>query len=171
MGGAASAVIPTPSKPDNNSEHPCAAGRAPLRGAGSGGHGQDGLGWKIPSGWRVSGKDLFARHSIHYQQLPAYFLVFSVWNEHNVCLAWEETLEWAALLDLPTVPVLYAGRWDETRIRSLYQPTWSGDELEGYVVRLSGAFPYGQFRRAGHDQTRPHWWQGQQVVRNGLAAP
>ena len=138
-------------------------------------HGQ--MGWKIPPGWRVCGENLFARHSIHYQQLPAYFLVFSVWNERNVCLAWEETLEWAALLDLPTVPLLYAGRWDEARLRSMYQPTWQGDELEGYVVRLAGAFAYGQFRRAvakyvraGHDQTRAHWWQGQQVVQNGLAA-
>ena len=54
--------------------------------------------------------------------------------------------------------------------------TWDGDELEGYVVRLAGAFAYGAFRRAaakyvraGHDQTRAHWWQGQTVVRNELA--
>jgi hypothetical protein len=135
------------------------------------------VGWKIPPGWRVCGEDLYARHSIHYHHLPAHFLVFSVWNEQNVCLPWAETVEWAALLDLQTVPVLYAGRWHEAHIRSLYQPTWDGEELEGYVVRLAGAFPYGQFRRAaakyvraGHDRTRPHWWQGQAVVRNELAA-
>ncbi len=133
------------------------------------------IGWKIPPGWRVCGENLFARHSIHYQHLPSYFLVFSVWNEQNVCLAWEETVEWAALLDLMTVPVLYAGPWDERRIRSLYTPRWREDELEGYVVRLAGAFTYSQFRRAvakyvraDHAQTRAHWWRGQAVVRNEL---
>lgn len=135
------------------------------------------VGWKIPPGWRVCGENLYARHSIHYHHLPAWFLVFSVWNEQNVCLSWAETVEWAALLELQTVPVLYAGPWDEARIRSLYQPAWAGDELEGYVVRRAGAFAYGAFRqaaakyvRAGHDQTRAHWWQGQAVVRNGRAA-
>jgi len=135
------------------------------------------VGWKIPPGWRVCGENLFAKHSIHYQHLPSYFLVFSVWNEQNVCLGWEETVEWAALLDLLTVPILYAGPWDEQHIRSLYRPRWREDELEGYVVRLAGAFTYGQFRRAvakyvraDHVQTRPHWWHGQPVVRNGLAA-
>lgn len=134
------------------------------------------IGWKIPPGWRVCGENLFAKHSIHYHYLPSYFLVFSVWDERNVCLAWAETVEWAALLDLLTVPVLYAGPWDEAHIRSLYQPTWQGDELEGYVVRLAGAFPYARFRhavakyvRAGHAQTRLHWWHGQMIVRNGLA--
>lgn len=134
------------------------------------------IGWKIPPGWRVCGENLFARHSIHYHHLPAYFLVFSVWDERNVCLSWVDTVEWAALLDLLTVPVLYAGPWDEGRIRGLYQPTWQGDELEGYVVRLAGSFPYVRFRhavakyvRAGHAQTRPHWWHGQAVIRNGLA--
>ncbi len=126
------------------------------------------VGWKIPPGWRVCGENLYARHSIHYHHLPAWFLVFSVWNEQNVCLSWAETVEWAALLELQTVPVMYAGPWDEARIRALYRPTWQGDELEGYVVRLAGAFAYGAFRRAaakyvraGHDQTRAHWWQGQ----------
>ena len=135
------------------------------------------VGWKIPPGWRVCGENLFAKHSIHYQHLANYFMVFSVWNEQNVCLAWEETVEWAALLDLVTVPVLYAGPWDERHIRSLYAPRWRADELEGYVVRLAGAFTYSQFRRAvakyvraDHVQTRAHWWRGQPVVRNELVA-
>jgi hypothetical protein len=57
------------------------------------------------------------------------------------------------------------------------RPARDGDEPEGYVVRLAGAFTYGAFRRAaayyvraGHDQTRAPWWQGQQVVRNELAS-
>lgn len=136
------------------------------------------VGWKIPPGWRVCGENLFARHSIHYRRLPTWFMVFSVWDERNVCLSWAETVEWAALLDLSTVPVLYAGPWDKQVVRGLYTPDFRGDELEGYVVRLAGSFAYSQFRRsvakyvrAGHAGTRPHWWHGQPVVRNELADP
>ncbi len=133
------------------------------------------LGWKIPAGWRVCGENLFAMHSIHYRHLPSYFLVFSIWNEQNVCLGWPETQEWAALLDLATVPVLYQGPWNETLVRSLHQERWGGDEMEGYVARWAEPFAYGQFRRAvakyvraGHDRTRPHWRHGRRLVQNEL---
>lgn len=136
-------------------------------------HGQ--MGWKIPPGWRVCGENLYAKHSIHYRHLPSYFSVFSVWNEHNVCLAWDETVEWAALLDLPVVPILYDGLWDEERIGRLYTPTYGGDEMEGYVVRLADSFSCGAFRhsvakyvRADHTRTRPHWFHGQSVIPNQL---
>jgi hypothetical protein len=139
-------------------------------------HGQ--IGWKIPQGWRVCGENLYAKHSIEYRRLPTYFLLFSIWNEGNVCLSWAETLEWTALLDLQTVPVLYQGIWDEAVIRDLHTPTYNGDEMEGYVVRLADAFPYGAFRRsvgkyvrAGHDRTRPHWFYGQPMMVNGIEHP
>jgi hypothetical protein len=35
-------------------------------------------------------------------------LVFSIWNEQNA-LSWDETVEWAELLGLFTVPVLWRG--------------------------------------------------------------
>ena len=31
-------------------------------------------------------------HSIAYDALPAHFLVFSIWNERNECLSWDETV-------------------------------------------------------------------------------
>jgi hypothetical protein len=133
--------------------------------------------WEIPEGWRVCGENLYAKHSIHYQGLPSYFMVFSVWNEHNVCLSWSETKEWAALLGLEVAPVLYEGVWNEATIRGLYQPRWFGNEMEGYVVRLASEFSYGQFRwavakyvRESHVQTSPHWMWGQPVVPNELNA-
>jgi hypothetical protein len=61
-------------------------------------HGQ--IGWKIPDGWRICGENLYAKHNIEYRRLATYFLLFSVWNEGNVCLGWADTAEWAALLDL-----------------------------------------------------------------------
>src|SRR5579863_5868310 len=36
---------------------------------------------EIPEGWRICGENLFAKHSIHYSNLPSYFLVFGIYNE------------------------------------------------------------------------------------------
>ena len=51
--------------------------------------------YDIPEGWRICGENLQAKHSIGYEDLPSLFLGFSVWNDHNICLSWDETLEWA----------------------------------------------------------------------------
>ena len=131
----------------------------------------------IPEGWRVCGENLFAKHSIHYKNLTSYFQVFSIWNEKNECLSWDETLEWSQLLQLPTVPVLYRGPWDEKALRALTPTSPQGDPCEGYVVRVAAAFRYREFRskvakfvRAQHVQTHGHWMR-QTIERNGLADP
>jgi hypothetical protein len=128
----------------------------------------------IPEGWRVCGENLYARHSLGYQALPSYFLVFSIWNEENVCLAWDDTVEWARLLGLETVPVLHDGPYDEESLRSL---RLDPEKVEGYVVRLAESFRYQDFRqsiakwvRPGHVQTDEHWMHAE-VVPNGLADP
>ncbi len=41
----------------------------------------------IPAGWRLCGENLYAKHSIFYPNLPAYFELFSVWNDRNECLS------------------------------------------------------------------------------------
>jgi hypothetical protein len=128
----------------------------------------------IPEGWRVCGENLFAKHSIHYKGLPAYFMVFSIWNEQNICLDWDSTKEWAALLGFPMVSELYRGPWDGDWMRSLYRPTFDGNPCEGYVVRVTSAFQYkefsrkvGKYVRAGHVQTHGHWMR-QKIEPNEL---
>ncbi|MEL7307213.1 MAG: RNA ligase family protein, partial [Pseudomonadota bacterium] len=39
----------------------------------------------------MCGENLYARHSISYNNLPSYFMAFSVWNELNQCLSWQDT--------------------------------------------------------------------------------
>lgn len=131
----------------------------------------------IPPDWRICGENLFAEHSISYAALPSYFLGFSVWNERNVCLGWDETLQWFELLGITPVDVLYDGVFDESAIRALYRSDRDWSTREGYVVRAADAFAYGDYRhmvakfvRRGHVQTNKHWMQGQSIVRNGLAA-
>jgi hypothetical protein len=131
--------------------------------------------WEIPAGWRVCGENLYARHSIQYDSLMSYFLVFSVWNDRNRCLSWSETLDWCARLRLKPVPILYQGPWDGPTIRSF--DSMAESDHEGYVVRVAREFGFAEFRlvvgkfvRRGHVQTS-HGWRRQAIVPNRLANP
>jgi hypothetical protein len=128
----------------------------------------------IPDKWRVCGENLYARHSLGYDELPSYFLLFSIWSEANICLSWDDTIEWAELLGLSTVPVLYDGVYDEDYLRAMNLDL---KKAEGYVVRLAECFHYDDFRqsiakwvRAGHVQTDEHWMH-KDVIANSLADP
>jgi hypothetical protein len=134
-----------------------------------------GLSADIPEGWRLCGENLFAKHSIRYTALPTYFMGFSLWNERNVCLPWDETLEWFELMGVTPVPVLYDGVFDEKVICALWNER-EREEREGYVVRVAAPIAYGEFRRKvakfvrkGHVQTVKHWMYGQRIERNELA--
>jgi hypothetical protein len=125
---------------------------------------QSQIGYNIPKGYRICGENLFAKHSIKYNKLPSYFMVFSIWNDKNVCLSWKETKEWAELLGLQTVPIIYDGIWDENIIKKLYNPVYNEEQCEGYVVRLYEEYNYGSFRncvakfvRKNHITTHGHW--------------
>jgi len=132
------------------------------------------MGYNIPEEWRVCGENLFAKHSIHYKNLESYFMTFSIWNNLNECLSWDDTVEWSELLGLKMVPVLYRGVWDEKLIRDIHLEERDGNICEGYVVRRACSFSYGNFRkymakyvRAGHVITS-HNWKRQSIVKNTL---
>lgn len=124
-----------------------------------------GIKYMIPDGYRLCGENVYAKHSLFYSSLPSYFMLFSVWNEQNVCLSWDETLEWAERLHLAVVPVIYRGIWNEEAVKKCYtKQSFCGGEQEGYVVRLASAFPYVDFKlsaakfvRKNHVQTDEHW--------------
>ncbi len=128
------------------------------------------IGTQLPQGWRLCGENLWAQHSISYTELPSYFLIFSLWDGLK-CLSWRETAEWAALLDMHTVSVLYNGPYDGNPVTGRL---WDPSDGEGYVVRVSDSFHYRDFRRKvgkyvrkNHVHTHGHWMR-QQVVKNGL---
>lgn len=129
----------------------------------------------LPEGWRLVAENVYAEHSIRYDDLATYLYGISLWNERNECLAWDETLEWFELLGVTPVPVLYDGPYDEAKIRAVYDEKRDHATREGYVIRATDAFTYGQFRksvakyvRKGHVQTAKHHWQSQAVIPNGL---
>jgi len=128
----------------------------------------------IPEGWRVCGENLYAQHSVKYSNLESYFHVFSIWNEQNVALSWDDTLEWCELLGLKPVRELWRGLWSEANIKSAWDTFENKDRSEGYVVRLADEFRFEDFSvslakwvRTNHVQTDIHWMH-KEVTPNSL---
>lgn len=96
---------------------------------------------------RVCGENLYAKHSIEYNDLESYFMVFSWW-EGNKCLSWEETVFNAKACDLEIVPTIYEGIYDKDTIHKLYESKYKGNNCEGYVIRLADEFTYGEFKNS-----------------------
>ena len=121
------------------------------------------IAYRIPPGWRICGENLYATHSIHYTNLKSYFYGFSVWDEHNVALAWDDTLGLFEELGIVPVPVLYRGSFALQVLIDL-AAALDISQHEGFVMRIAAAIPYERFGthvakwvRPGHVQTDAHW--------------
>jgi len=125
---------------------------------------QSQIGYLLPPNIRVCGENVYAKHSIGYDNLDSPFYVFSVWDR-EVCLSWDETLEWCEKLGQPSVPVLYRGEFDQDAILKLWNGgSQFGEMGEGYAVRVSDSFSMSEFQtslakyvREDHVQTDKHW--------------
>ncbi|MFD0265510.1 RNA ligase family protein [Streptomyces sp. NPDC127106] len=131
---------------------------------------QSRIGAGIPAGWRVCGENLYARHSIPYEDLDSWFYGFSVWDGER-CLDWDRTVRFLHGLGVPVPRVLWRGVFDERALRGLRVDT---ARQEGYVVRTADGFARADFGRCvakwvrgGHVQTDTHWMYAP-VVPNGL---
>jgi len=100
------------------------------------------IGWEIPDRWRVCGEDLYRQAAA--QNSENHFWVFSIWNESNECISWNETVEYCEILNLKTVPVLYDGIYDEEVISKI-RP--NEDFSKGWVIRIADSFLYKDFRK------------------------
>lgn len=123
---------------------------------------------EIPEGYRFCGENLSYYHSIEYNDLDSFFCLFSIWNEKNECLSWDDMMVWADLLDLSTPKVLYRGIFDENKLKEIAKNI-DTNTSEGFTVRLTDSFKYDDFSRsltkwvrAGHvqpsaDGKEEHW--------------
>jgi len=138
-------------------------------------------GYNIPKDWRVCGENMYAKHAIHYSKanhnaLDTYFYMFSIWDDRNVCLSWDETSDWAELLGFTLVPVLYDGIYDPDFMQELNNKMEnSNGAIEGYVIRLAREYHYSEFRnvcgkyvRRDHVQNNHGHWKAQQIIKNEL---
>ena len=131
------------------------------------------IAYEIPENYRVCGENMTAVHSIRYENLPAYFMMFSIWDGLT-CLSWEETMEWSAMLGLWTVPVLYWGEYSDGLCQELCKQL-NPETQEGLVVRPAASFHYrefpyvvGKYVRKKHVKTDQHWMR-KEVEFNGLS--
>jgi len=130
------------------------------------------LSYKIPKHIRICGENMYAQHSIYYENLDSYFLVYNTW-ENNICLDIEETVGMCNSLGLTHVPILYRGVLT-MRILSDIINSLDTDKQEGIVIRNAGSFKYEDFDenvfkwvRKNHVQTDEHWTR-QEIVPNKL---
>lgn len=121
------------------------------------------ISFDIPDGWRVSCESMYARRSVAYTDLESPLYIIGIWNERNTLISWSETVEWAAILGLPTVPCIYEGN-DFKSATSAWHENFTADNSEGFVVRHAGEIPYELFKknvakyvRANHVQTSADW--------------
>jgi hypothetical protein len=123
--------------------------------------------YDLPDDWRICAENLYAKHSIKYDNLPTYLMGFSIWHGLK-CLPWDETVEWFNLLGITPVPILYRGKYDEKELeRIIREVNGKSDSVEGFVIRRAGDFLWRDFRnnvgkyvRAHHVQTATHWFFG-----------
>lgn len=134
----------------------------------------------IPEGWRICGENLYAKHSIGYDDLKSYFYCFSIWDEDNYCLPWGETLEWCDIIGIQPVktvmgPFLWEPRKEQIlKEHSIGRLFSDGKDHEGYVVRNADRFHYDDFQcnvakwvRENHVTTDTHWMHSE-VIPNQL---
>jgi len=126
----------------------------------------------IPEGMRICGENVWAEHSIRYEdgRLNSYFYLFSIWD-HQTCLSYDETVEWANIFDLPMPQVFYRGCFDEYNLTQLAE-SLDLNKIEGYVIRKTSSFSYNEFDksvakfvRANHVTTNQHWLK--HIKKNG----
>lgn len=121
--------------------------------------------------WRITGENLYAKHSIHYKNLKSYFYMFGFW-EADFCLEWDYTEMIAEDHNIALVPVLYQGPYDELLVRALGNTM--REDQEGFVMRLARNihmtdwnYSVAKWVREDHIQTDEHWLN-QPIVKNVL---
>lgn len=112
----------------------------------------------LPKDWRVVGENLIRCRSIKYDNLESYFEVFAIFDDNNVALSWEDTVEWCYLLGLRTVPLLWYGLWNEYFLRN-FHCTLDLKKQEGYVVRAPEEICYEDWDTCVSKWVRPNQQQ------------
>jgi len=76
-------------------------------------------------------------------------MLFSVWDETNHSLSWDEVERWATLLSVETVPVLYRGLFSMEALKEVIN-SLDLSKQEGFVIRNSRSFHFNDF-------SKKHW--------------
>ena len=140
------------------------------------------IGHMLSEGLSLFCEYCYAVHSIEYEALPEYSMVFGARDDVNgIWWDWDMTVAQARDVGLPTVPELFRGtvadvaELEALTTRLAAEPSALGGLREGVVVRRAGEFPdaefgksLGKWVRKGHVQTDEHWLH-QAIRPQGLA--
>lgn len=146
----------------------------------------------IPDNIQLFGENMYALHSIAYDALPGYFLLFNVaqvsYNRSKTIvnksarawMSWDTIELWAEKIGVPTVPILFKGEVSSEKelkelVESLMlQPSCCGGIREGVVARTAEGFLEGDFPvcmakcvRANHVISDEHWAH-KEIIKNKL---
>ena len=131
----------------------------------------------LPDDIIVFGEWCAARHTLPYDHLPDYFLLFDLYDKKekkfwSVC----RRNEWAKKIGMHTVPSIERGRFSPDRLQDLLIHTRSAfrdGHVEGLVVRnddLQWNQKRGKLVRADFVQAMDTHWSRKQLEWNALAA-
>ncbi len=122
--------------------------------------------YDIPKDMIIYGEWLYAVHSIEYDNLDDYLMVFAIYDK-NKWYSWNDVVEWSKLLNLHHVPVVKKNIVFKTEEEMQEKTTEIARKVirqghEGIVVRLSNSFKdfsksTAKYVRKGHVQTNKHW--------------
>ncbi len=122
---------------------------------------------------RIVGENLYAKHSVRYEQLPSYFMGFS-WIVGDRIQSWDATLKRFEELGITPVTVLFRGPFSAGLFERLADQL-DCDRQEGFVARDAADFceaemptRMGKYVRANHVQSETHWTKTK-LVPNKLA--
>lgn len=131
--------------------------------------------WRLVPNWRICGENVYAKHSIYYDNLESYFYGFSIWSPNDISRPWDETVNTFVNFGIVPAPVLWRGTFDEKKLREL-SDSLDTEKIEGFVVRVVGEIPVADFGRLvakwvrkGHVQTDEHWMTAP-IIPNKLAS-
>lgn len=141
--------------------------------------------YDIPENMRIIGEYVAVTHSLYYDSLPDYFLVFCIVDRirsYDYVLTWNRTVEICDLLELYTVPVLYTGRYNDSICQEIFKTHPSKYQpqgiKEGIVVKTDTNFEYtsqdvrlcmSKAVRKDHVQKSEKHWRNKKGTFNGLA--
>ncbi len=141
-----------------------------------------GVKYIIPDSYQIFGEWCFAQHSIFYDSLPNYLLIFGVREVNTMTwLSWDDTEYWAEQIGTCTVPLLERCIiTDEKELQEKIEalsvnPSTYGKEKEGVVAKLSGRFRNDVFDesayknvRVNHVNTDDEHWLTKEIIKNLL---
>ncbi|MEX2120602.1 MAG: RNA ligase family protein [Pirellulales bacterium] len=103
---------------------------------------------RLESRFILFGEWMYARHSVHYRQLPHYFFEFDVYDKDSeVYLSLERRLALLGGTGIQTVPVVHTGSLTRDRLEGLIGPSLFDSRFENPLTKRTDNLMEGLYLR------------------------